>query len=355
MSNRRLAAADIQPSAFAFTADNENWAAREIEKYPPGRQASAVIPLLWRAQEQAGGWLPQKAIEAVADKLGMPYIRVLEVATFYTMFALEPVGRYFVQLCGTVPCHNCGAVELKEVLRRRIGEQSHVTADGLFSWLEVECLGACCNAPMAQINQDYYEDLTPEILDKVLDDLAAGREVKPGPQQGRVSSEPASAVKTLQDGALYDGSLVGAWKKRFEEHAIKETPGGEAAAATASAPSQPKPAKPDAGRAIETEAANTPAKKAKEGETPVKRDDPNGAADPNKATVAPNDTRPEGQGKPQSEKSYTPTPSKPEGGRPVSDTKDTTPVSGTPPKEGARRDGSDTKPVGPKTSDGTER
>ena len=130
MSNRRLAAADIQPSAFAFTADNENWAAREIEKYPPGRQASAVIPLLWQAQEQAGGWLPQKAIEAVADKLGMPYIRVLEVATFYTMFALEPVGRYFVQLCGTVPCHNCGAVELKEVLRRRIGEQSHVTADG---------------------------------------------------------------------------------------------------------------------------------------------------------------------------------------------------------------------------------
>ena len=108
MSNRRLAAADIQPSAFAFTAENENWAAGEIAKYPPGRQASAVIPLLWRAQEQAGGWLPQKAIEAVADKLGMPYIRVLEVATFYTMFELEPVGRYFIQLCGTMPCHNCG-------------------------------------------------------------------------------------------------------------------------------------------------------------------------------------------------------------------------------------------------------
>ena len=121
MSNRRLAPAEIQPETFAFTAANQNWAVREIAKYPPGRQASAVIPLLWRAQEQAGGWLPQKAIEAVADKLGMPYIRVLEVATFYTMFALEPVGRYFVQLCGTVPCHNCGAVELKEVLRRRIG------------------------------------------------------------------------------------------------------------------------------------------------------------------------------------------------------------------------------------------
>jgi NADH-quinone oxidoreductase subunit E len=324
MSNRRLAPAEIQPETFAFTAANQNWAVREIAKYPPGRQASAVIPLLWRAQEQAGGWLPQKAIEAVADKLGMPYIRVLEVATFYTMFALAPVGRHFVQLCGTVPCHNCGAVELKEVLRRRIGEQSHVTADGMFSWLEVECLGACCNAPMAQINQDYYEDLTPEILEKLLDDLAAGREVKPGPQQGRRSSEPAGAVKTLQDGALYDGSLVGAWKKRFEEHAIKETPGGEAAAATASAPSQPKPAKPDAGRAIETEAANTPAKKAKEGETPVKPDDPKGAADPKKATVASNKARPEARPAPQSDKSYTATPSKPEEGRTAADSKGAT-------------------------------
>jgi NADH-quinone oxidoreductase subunit E len=356
MSNRRLAAAEIQPPSFAFTADNENWAAREIEKYPPGRQASAVIPLLWRAQEQAGGWLPQKAIEAVAEKLGMPYIRVLEVATFYTMFALEPVGRYFVQLCGTVPCHNCGAVELKEVLSRRIGEQGHVTADGTFSWLEVECLGACCNAPMAQINKDYYEDLTPEILEKILDDLAAGREVKPGPQQGRRSSEPARAANTLQDPALFDGSVVGAWRNRFEEQAIKEAPTGEASTATAAAPSQPKPAKPDAGRTIESEAADTPAKKAKEGEVPVKPDDPEGSADPRKATVAPNDERPEGRSAPQSGKSYTPTPAKPEEGRPVADAKGTTPVSGTSPAEGgARRDGRDTKPVGPKTSDEAER
>jgi NADH-quinone oxidoreductase subunit E len=354
MSNRRLAPAEIQPETFAFTADNENWAVREIQKYPPGRQASAVIPLLWRAQEQAGGWLPQKAIEAVADKLGMPYIRVLEVATFYTMFALEPVGRYFVQLCGTVPCHNCGAVELKEVLRRRIGEQNHVTTDGLFSWLEVECLGACCNAPMAQINQDYYEDLTPEILEKLLDDLAAGRAVKPGPQQGRVSSEPAAAVKTLQDPSLFDGSLVGAWKKRFEEQAIKQPDAaGEAAAATATAPAQPKPAKPDAGRAIETEKADTPAKKAKEGETPVRPDDPKGAADPAKKTVAPNDQRPEPQGKPQSDRSYTPTPSKPEDRRTAADAKGTTPVSGRSPAEGGeRRDGRETKPAGSKTSEG---
>jgi NADH-quinone oxidoreductase subunit E len=324
VSNRRLAPAETQPETFAFTADNENWAAGEIAKYPPGRQASAVIPLLWRAQEQAGGWLPQKAIEAVADKLGMPYIRVLEVATFYTMFALEPVGRYFVQLCGTVPCHNCGAVELKEVLRRRIGEQSHVTADGMFSWLEVECLGACCNAPMAQINKDYYEDLTPEILDRLLDDLAAGREVKPGPQQGRRASEPAGAVKTLQDASLYDGSLVGAWRKRFEEQAIKEAEvkaASEAAAATASAPSEPKPAKPDAGRAIETEKADTPAKKAKEGEVPVGPNDPKGSADPSKRTVASHEERPEARPAPQGEKSYTATPSKPGEGRTAADAK----------------------------------
>jgi NADH-quinone oxidoreductase subunit E len=324
MSNRRLAPAEMQPTEFAFTADNENWAAREIAKYPPGRQASAVIPLLWRAQEQAGGWLPQKAIESVADRLGMPYIRVLEVATFYTMFALEPVGRFFVQLCGTVPCHNKGALELKEVLRRRMGDQGHVTADGMFSWLEVECLGACCNAPMAQINKDYYEDLTPEILDALLDDLAAGREVKPGPQQGRRASEPAGAAKTLQDPSLYDGSLVGAWRKRFEDQAIKEADvktGTEAATAIATAPYQPKPAKPDSGRAIESEAANTPAKKAKEGETPVKPDDPKGAADPSKATVVPTEARPEAPGKPQSGKSYQPTPAKPTEGRAAADAK----------------------------------
>jgi NADH-quinone oxidoreductase subunit E len=266
MVARRLAPAEIQPGSFAFTAENERWAQGQIQEYPPGRQMSAVIPLLWQAQEQAGGWLPQKAIEFVADRLGMAYIRVLEVATFYTMFNLEPVGRHFVQLCGTVPCHVKGAVELKEVLRRRIGEERHVTRDGLFSWLEVECLGACCNAPMVQINADYYEDLTPEILERMLDDLAAGRPVKPGSQIGRVSSEPHEAVKTLQDPALFDGSLVGAWRKRFEEEAIREAGAGtEAATATATAPSAPKPAKPDAGRAIEREVADTPAKRAKEG------------------------------------------------------------------------------------------
>src|SRR3954467_7178936 len=221
MSVRRLEPAEIQPDSFAPTPENEAWLQKQVAKYPDGRQASAVIPLLWQAQKQAGGWLPQKAIEATAALLDMPLIRVMEVATFYTMFNLEPVGRWFIQLCGTVPCHNCGAPELKEVLHRRIGDQRHVTADGLFSWLEVECLGACCNAPMVQINADYYEDLTPEILEKLLDALAAGRPVKPGPQQGRVSSEPAGDVTTLTDPSLFDGSQIGAWRKRFEEQVVK--------------------------------------------------------------------------------------------------------------------------------------
>ena len=121
MANRRLAPAAEQPAAFAFSSENAEWAKGQIEKYPEGRQASAVIPLLWKAQEQNGGWLPQKAIEAVADELGMPHIRVLEVATFYTMFALEPVGKFWIQLCGTVPCDSCGARELKDYLHHRLG------------------------------------------------------------------------------------------------------------------------------------------------------------------------------------------------------------------------------------------
>src|SRR5262245_48797334 len=157
MSVRRLAELHLQPTEFAFTAENRTWADRQIGKYPPGRQQSAVIPLLWRAQEQAGGWLPQKAIEHVAEVLGMARIRVLEVATFYTMFNLEPVGKFHVQLCGTTPCMLRGSEGLKEVCRRRIGGEHHVSNDKLFSWVEVECLGACVNAPMAQINYDYYE------------------------------------------------------------------------------------------------------------------------------------------------------------------------------------------------------
>jgi NADH-quinone oxidoreductase subunit E len=195
MSVRRLA--DAQPASFEFTPDNKAWAAKEIAKYPPGRQASAVLALLWRAQAQSGYWLSRPAIEKVAEILDMPKIRVLEVATFYTMFNLEPVGRYYVQLCGTTPCMLRGAEDIKAVLRKRVGEPGHVTADGLFSWDEVECLGACCNAPMVQINDDYYEDLTPENFAKLLDDLAAGRPVAKGSQIGRVSSEPVGGLTAL--------------------------------------------------------------------------------------------------------------------------------------------------------------
>src|ERR1041385_4282011 len=199
MSVRRLAEPHLQPKEFSFTADNRAWADKQIAKYPEGRQASAVISLLWRAQEQASGWLPQKAIEHVAEILKMPRIRVLEVATFYTMFNLAPVGRFNVQLCGTTPCMLRGAEALKDVCHRRIGEQQHITADGTFSWIEVECLGACVNAPMVQINYDYYEDLTPESFEKILDELAAGRTPKPGPQIDRQLSEPVGGATTLKD------------------------------------------------------------------------------------------------------------------------------------------------------------
>jgi len=197
MSVRRLAEAHLQPKEFSFSADNLAWAKREMEKYPPGRQTSAVIPLLWRAQQQAGGWLPEPAIRCVADLLGIAHIRALEVATFYTMFNLEPRGEFLVQLCGTTPCWLRGADHLKKVCRRRIGEQHEVSADGKFSWMEVECLGACVNAPMVQINEDYYEDLTPETLEKILDQFAAGRKPKPGPQTIRQFSAPVGGPTTL--------------------------------------------------------------------------------------------------------------------------------------------------------------
>jgi NADH-quinone oxidoreductase subunit E len=201
LSVRRLA--EKQPPSFVFTPENLEWAKARIAKYPLGRQQSAVIPLLWRAQEQSGGWLPQKAIELVADMLGMAKIRVLEVATFYTMFNLSPVGRFHVQFCGTTPCMLRGADALKKVLHRMIGHENEVTADGTFSWTEVECLGACVNAPMVQINADYYEDLTPESLTRILNDLAAGRSPKPGPQVDRHLSAPIGGENTLTDPSIF--------------------------------------------------------------------------------------------------------------------------------------------------------
>jgi NADH-quinone oxidoreductase subunit E len=195
---RRLA--QHQPAGFAFTPANQAWAEAQITKYPPGRQASAIIPLLWRAQEQEG-WLSKPAIEHVADMLGMAYIRALEVATFYFMFQLHPVGSVAnIQICGTTSCMICGAEDLAEVCQRKIAAKPHtLSADGKFSWEEVECLGACANAPMAQIGKDYYEDLTPERLEWLLDELAAGRVPVPGPQNGRYASEPKSGLTSLKD------------------------------------------------------------------------------------------------------------------------------------------------------------
>jgi NADH-quinone oxidoreductase subunit E len=199
MTVRRLA--EKQPPSFAFTPENLEWAKARMAMYPAGRQQSAVIPVLWKAQEQCGGWLPQKAMEATAELLAMPKIRVLEVATFYTMFNLSPVGKFHVQLCGTTPCVLRGADELKKVCHKMIGEQDHVTNDGLFSWTEVECLGACVNAPMVQINYDYYEDLTADSFSRILNDMSAGKTPKPGPQVDRLNSAPIGGQTTLLDKA----------------------------------------------------------------------------------------------------------------------------------------------------------
>jgi NADH-quinone oxidoreductase subunit E len=200
MSVRRLAPPELQPKQFIFTADNLAWAKQQMARYPEGRQQSAIIPILWRAQEQAGGWLPQKAIEYVADLLGMARIRALEVATFYTMFLLSPVGRKaHVQVCGTTPCMLRGAEDIKKVCQRRIHhEPFHVSDDGNFSWEEVECLGACVNAPMVLIWNDTYEDLTPESFEKVLDGFAKSNPPKPGPQIDRQFAAPVGGPTTLK-------------------------------------------------------------------------------------------------------------------------------------------------------------
>ncbi|MEM7271123.1 MAG: NADH-quinone oxidoreductase subunit NuoE [Pseudomonadota bacterium] len=188
-----------QPESFAFTPENLNWAEAQIGKYPEGRQASAVIPLLWRAQEQEG-WVSKPIIETVADMLGMAYIRVLEVASFYFMFQLKPVGEVaHFQICGTTSCMICGAEDLVAVCREKIAAHPHeISADGKFSWEEVECLGACSNAPMAQIGKDYYEDLTADRFAEIIDEFSSGGMPTPGPQNGRYASEPLDGLTSLQ-------------------------------------------------------------------------------------------------------------------------------------------------------------
>lgn len=264
MSVRRLAPKEVQPESFAFTPENLAWAEATIAKYPAGRQASAVIPLLMRAQEQAGGWVSEPAMRYVGDMLGMAPIRVYEVATFYTQFQLQPVGKKaHIQVCGTTPCMLKGAGDLMKVCQRRIhAEPFHLSADGDFSWEEVECAGTCTNAPMIQVFKDVYEDLTPADLDKILDTFARGETPTPGPQNGRKSSEPVTGLRVLTSPELYDGSVVGtgaglalareAIAARANGEAAPAAPAPAAAAAAPPAPpkSDPAPAKHPVAEAV---------------------------------------------------------------------------------------------------------
>ncbi len=234
MSVRRLAADVVQPATFAFTAENQAWAEKKMAEYPPGRQQSAVIPVLFRAQEQQG-WVSRAAIEFVAKLLGMPYIRVLEVATFYTQFLLQPVGtRAHVQVCGTTPCMLRGAEDIRHVCERRINHEPFETnPEGTLSWEEVECLGACVNAPLVMIGKDTYEDLTPESFEAILDKFAAGRgsDVTPGPQIQRQFGAAEGGATTLLEPATAERTY-----KPFPP------PPEPAPAPAAAAPAPPAPA-----------------------------------------------------------------------------------------------------------------
>ena len=201
MSVRRLAEASLQPASFAFNRANAAAAKQWIKKYPKGREQSAIIPLLMLAQEQEG-WVTKAAIETISDMLGMPYIRGLEVATFYTQYQLNPVGtRAHIQICGTTPCMLRGSEALMDLCRSKIHpDQFHTNDKGTLSWEEVECLGACVNAPMVMIFKDTFEDLTPERLAEIIDlyDAGKGASVTPGPQNGRITSEPITGLTTLK-------------------------------------------------------------------------------------------------------------------------------------------------------------
>ncbi len=246
----------VQPDSFTFTPANLEWAKGQISKYPEGRQASAIIPLLWRAQEQEG-WLTRKAIETVADMLGMAYIRALEVATFYFMFQLQPVGSIaHVQICGTTTCMICGAEDLIKVCKELIAPAPHtLSADGKFSWEEVECMGACANAPMAQIGKDYYEDLTPAKLRDLIARFSKGEVPVPGPQNGRYAAEPLSGLTTLKDfesgKKQYNASAqlavdIGDTVKRIDGTEVPILTPWLGKSATAAAPKKPAAKKPAA-------------------------------------------------------------------------------------------------------------
>ena len=245
MSVRRLAEASVQPASFAFNRAKSVEVKGWIRKYPKGREASAVIPLLMLAQEQEG-WVTKAAIEHVADMLGMPYIRVLEVATFYTQFQLKPMGsKAHIQVCGTPPCMLRGSEALMDVCRSRIHQdQFHTNEAGTLSWEEVECLGACVNAPMVMIFKDAYEDLTPERLAEIIDEFEAGRgdSVPTGPQNGRVYSAPASGLTSLAD----EKAVLKTTRDKQRKAAAREQKAASKGAEAEVAPSQAAKPKTDA-------------------------------------------------------------------------------------------------------------
>ncbi len=189
-----------QPEVFKFNEKNLKAVKKAISNYPKNKMKSAVMPLLYIAQKQNDNWIPLAAMKLIAKTLNMPYIKVYEVATFYTMYNLSPVGEYFFQVCTTTPCMIRGAYKLVDVCKKRISEnESEISKDGKSSWLEVECLGACVNAPMVQINEDYFEDLDSEKLEKIIEKISNNEKPNPGSYRGRLSSEPENIRKTLLD------------------------------------------------------------------------------------------------------------------------------------------------------------
>ena len=189
-----------QPDKFEFTSDNLEKARKVIKKYPDGKQQSAVMPLLYLVQKQNNNWIPLAAIKYIGKLLEMPYIKVYEVATFYTMYNLTPVGHYFIQVCTTTPCMIRGAYKLVEACKEKISpNENELSKDNNCSWMEVECLGACVNAPMIQINDDYYEDLDKEKTLKIIDQILKGETPKPGSYRGRLNTEPENNRKTLME------------------------------------------------------------------------------------------------------------------------------------------------------------
>ncbi|MFC6444661.1 NADH-quinone oxidoreductase subunit E [Shinella zoogloeoides] len=260
MSVRRLADDNVQPASFAFSKENATWAKATINKYPKGRQQSAVIPLLMRAQEQ-DGWVTKAAIEYVADMLDMAYIRVLEVATFYTQFQLLPVGtRAHVQVCGTTPCMLRGAEDLINVCKKRIHpEPFHLNESGTLSWEEVECQGACVNAPMIMIFKDSYEDLTPTQLEHIIDrfDAGKGSDVTPGTQVDRIYSAPAGGLTSLNEPEPAAKKTTTRAKKA-DEDSVSVPPSNAARAKTDAEETDPKLKTPATAKA--EAAANTKAK-----------------------------------------------------------------------------------------------